>query len=119
MAIAFPGESGEYRVARDRLLEQEIELRRAMEAVAVSRRRLPPGGVVPQDYAFHGQGPGGDPSEVRLSARPGPPPSTSISRSPGRRRSSASSPSPGKRGWRHLRLLSSAGTTYGARNRSG
>jgi predicted dithiol-disulfide oxidoreductase (DUF899 family) len=36
MAIAFPGESAEYRVARDRLLEQEIELRRTMEAVAVS-----------------------------------------------------------------------------------
>jgi hypothetical protein len=27
--IAFPGESAEYRAARDRLLEQEIELRRA------------------------------------------------------------------------------------------
>ena len=49
MAVAFPGESAEYRAARDRLLEQEIELRRAMEAVAETRRRLPPGGVVPQD----------------------------------------------------------------------
>ena len=34
MAVAFPGESAEYRAARDRLLDQEIELRRAMEAVA-------------------------------------------------------------------------------------
>ena len=67
MAIAFPGESAEYRAARDLLLEQEIELRRAMEAVALARRRLPPGGVVPDDYAFHGQGPGGEPAEVRLS----------------------------------------------------
>jgi predicted dithiol-disulfide oxidoreductase (DUF899 family) len=67
MAIAFPGESAEYRAARDRLLEQEIELRRAMEAVAAARRRLPPGGIVPQDYAFHAQGPSGDPVEVRLS----------------------------------------------------
>jgi predicted dithiol-disulfide oxidoreductase (DUF899 family) len=67
MAIAFPGESAEYRAARDRLLEQEIELRRAMEAVAAARRRLPPGGVVPQDYAFQTQGLGGDPVEVRLS----------------------------------------------------
>jgi predicted dithiol-disulfide oxidoreductase (DUF899 family) len=67
MAIAFPGESAEYRAARDRLLDQEIELRRAMEAVAVARRQLPPGGVVPEDYVFHGQGPGGDPAEVRLS----------------------------------------------------
>jgi predicted dithiol-disulfide oxidoreductase (DUF899 family) len=67
MAIAFPGESAEYRVARDRLLEQEIELRRAMEAVAEARRRLPPGGIVPQDYVFQAQGPGGGPAEVRLS----------------------------------------------------
>jgi predicted dithiol-disulfide oxidoreductase (DUF899 family) len=32
MAVAFPAESPEYRAARNRLLEQEIELRRAMEA---------------------------------------------------------------------------------------
>jgi Bacterial protein of unknown function (DUF899) len=38
MRIAFPGESNEYRAARDRLLEQEIELRRDMEAVAAARR---------------------------------------------------------------------------------
>ena len=56
MAVAFPGESAEYRAARDRLLEQEIELRRAMEAVAASRRALPPGGPVPEDYVFHGPG---------------------------------------------------------------
>ena len=52
MAVAFPGESAEYRAARNRLLDREIELRRAMEAVAEARRRLPPGGVVPQDYIF-------------------------------------------------------------------
>src|SRR6266498_4273888 len=67
MGITFPGESAEYRAARDRLLEQEIELRRTMEAVAAARRRLPPGGVVPQDYVFQGQGPDGDPTDVRLS----------------------------------------------------
>ena len=67
MAIAFPGESSEYRTARNRLLEQEIELRRAMETVAATRRRLPPGGTVPHDYVFHGQGPDGGPAEVRLS----------------------------------------------------
>jgi predicted dithiol-disulfide oxidoreductase (DUF899 family) len=67
MAITFPGEAAEYRAARNRLLEQEIELRRAMEAVAATRRRLPPGGVVPQDYLFQAQGPGGDLAEVRLS----------------------------------------------------
>ena len=67
MAIAFPGESTEYRAARNRLLEQEIELRRAMEAVAAARRRLPPGGIVPQDYIFQAQGPGSGLAEVRLS----------------------------------------------------
>jgi len=67
MPIGFPGESAEYRAARNRLLEQEIELRRATEAVAEARRRLPPGGVVPEDYAFHGAGPDGAPTEVPLS----------------------------------------------------
>jgi predicted dithiol-disulfide oxidoreductase (DUF899 family) len=65
--VAFPGESAEYRAARNRLLEQEIGLRRATEAVAAARRRLPPGGVVREDYVFHGQGPDGGPAEVRLS----------------------------------------------------
>jgi predicted dithiol-disulfide oxidoreductase (DUF899 family) len=67
MTITFPGESAEYRAARNRLLEQEIELRRAMEAVAAARRRLPPGGVLPQDYVFRAQGPDGGPAAVRLS----------------------------------------------------
>ena len=67
MAVAFPGESAKYRAARNLLLEYEIELRRAMEAVAEARRGLPPGGVVPQDYLFQAQGPDGMPSRVRLS----------------------------------------------------
>jgi predicted dithiol-disulfide oxidoreductase (DUF899 family) len=67
MRMTFPGESASYRAARDRLLEQEIELRRAMEAVAVARRELPPGGVVPEDYVFEGAGADGNPAEVRLS----------------------------------------------------
>src|SRR3954449_3915155 len=62
MDITFPGESAEYRAARDRLLEREAELRRAMEAVAVERRALPPGGVVPEDYVFAGAE-----GDVRLS----------------------------------------------------
>lgn len=62
MGIAFPGESAEYRAARDRLLEREIELRRSMEEVAETRRALPPGGVVPEDYVF-----GGVDGDVRLS----------------------------------------------------
>jgi predicted dithiol-disulfide oxidoreductase (DUF899 family) len=63
----LPGESAEYRAARDRLLEQEIELRRATEAVAAARRELPPGGVVPEDYVFQGRGADGTPTDVRLS----------------------------------------------------
>lgn len=67
MTIAFPGESAEYRAARNRLLEREIALRREMEAVAVLRRTLPPGGRVPEDYEFQGAGAGGMPTTVRLS----------------------------------------------------
>ena len=67
MSTTFPGESREYRAARDRLLEQEIELRRATEAVAAARRELPPGGAVPEDYVFQGAGPDDAPTDVRLS----------------------------------------------------
>jgi predicted dithiol-disulfide oxidoreductase (DUF899 family) len=67
MGIVLPGESAEYRAARDRLLEQEIDLRRAMEGVAAARRRLPPGGVVPEDYVFEGAGADGSLTNVRLS----------------------------------------------------
>jgi predicted dithiol-disulfide oxidoreductase (DUF899 family) len=67
MSIRFPGETPEYRAARDELLEQEIELRRAMERVAAGRRALPPGGEVPKDYVFRGAGSDGAPTDVRLS----------------------------------------------------
>jgi predicted dithiol-disulfide oxidoreductase (DUF899 family) len=66
MSIAFPAESAEYRAARDRLLEREIELRRSMESVAAARRKLPPGGALREDYVFQG-GPIDGPTEVRLS----------------------------------------------------
>jgi predicted dithiol-disulfide oxidoreductase (DUF899 family) len=52
----FPGESAEYRSARNDLLAEEIELRRHIERVAAQRRTLPPGGVVPEDYRFVGEG---------------------------------------------------------------
>jgi predicted dithiol-disulfide oxidoreductase (DUF899 family) len=67
MDVNFPGESAEYRAARNRLLEEEIELRRKTEAVAAQRRELPPGGEVPEDYVFQGEGPEGEPADVRLS----------------------------------------------------
>src|SRR2546423_15599778 len=68
MSVNFPGESAEYRAARDQLLTQEIELRRSTEAVAAGRRELPPGGEVPEDYVFPGEGTNGKPAGVRLSA---------------------------------------------------
>jgi predicted dithiol-disulfide oxidoreductase (DUF899 family) len=166
MAIAFPGESVEYRAARNRLLEQEIELRRATEAVAAERRRLPPGGIVPHDYIFHGRGLHGGEAEVRLSElfapgkdslliysmmfprdpgddRPGPdrgktallplaqgpcPSCTAFldaldgaaEHAAQRVNLAAAAKAPierilefgAERGWRHLRLLSTAGATY-------
>jgi predicted dithiol-disulfide oxidoreductase (DUF899 family) len=81
MPTTFPGESTQYRTARDRLLEQEIELRRAMEAVAAARRALPPGGAV---------------SEAVVARAPLP-------------RLLAFGE---ERGWRRLRLLSAAATSF-------
>jgi len=47
----WPGESDEYRGARNALLAEEIELRRQIQRVAEHRRALPPGGVA-KDYRF-------------------------------------------------------------------
>jgi predicted dithiol-disulfide oxidoreductase (DUF899 family) len=41
-----------YRAARDKLLKEEITLRRQIEAVAVMRRKLPLGGSLKEDYVF-------------------------------------------------------------------
>jgi predicted dithiol-disulfide oxidoreductase (DUF899 family) len=166
MGVRFPGESAEYRAARDRLLRREVELRREMEAIAAERRALPPGGVVPEDYVFTGAGRGGEPVAVRMSElfspgsdtlviysymfprdsgddRPGPADgeSASLPLEQGPCPSCtalldqfdgaaehvaqhldfvtvARAPLPhlrtfaAERGWRHLRLLSCAGTTY-------
>jgi len=67
MSTRFPGESAEYRRARNRLLEQEVEFRRATEALAAARRALPAGGVVPADYVFEGVDTAGTISSVRFS----------------------------------------------------
>jgi predicted dithiol-disulfide oxidoreductase (DUF899 family) len=67
MSVSFPGESAEYRAARDGLLAREIELRRVTEEVAAARRELPPGGPIPEDYAFDGAGDGGVPASIRMS----------------------------------------------------
>ena len=46
----YPNESAEYRVARNMLLAEEIELRRHVERVAARRRALPPGGKLAKDF---------------------------------------------------------------------
>lgn len=51
-AVRFPGETPEYRSARNQLLRAEQELRQQVEAVAAMRRRLPLGGRAPEDYLF-------------------------------------------------------------------
>ncbi|MGH7024336.1 MAG: DUF899 family protein [Caulobacteraceae bacterium] len=55
-SIRMPGESAQYRSARQALLAEEIELRRHIERVAAMRRSLPPGGPVTGDYRFETEG---------------------------------------------------------------
>jgi predicted dithiol-disulfide oxidoreductase (DUF899 family) len=55
MTMHFPNETKDYRSARDKLLEAELKLRKDVEEVAALRRKLPPGGEVPEDYAFETQ----------------------------------------------------------------
>lgn len=50
--VRFPGESPSYRAARNKLLDAEIEMRRATESVAAQRRNLPLGGEIPENYVF-------------------------------------------------------------------
>jgi predicted dithiol-disulfide oxidoreductase (DUF899 family) len=151
MSLSFPGESAEYRAAREHLLEQEIELRRVSESVAAARRKLPPGGFVPEDYVFAGAdgemrmselfAPGKDslliysfmfprdPHDDRPGPADGPCPScvgfldqlegaaehasqhvnlAIVAKAPVERVLTFAR----ERGWRRLRLLSSAATTY-------
>jgi predicted dithiol-disulfide oxidoreductase (DUF899 family) len=51
-SLRYPGESAAYRRARNALLAAEIDLRQQIETVAALRRRLPVGGVVPENYTF-------------------------------------------------------------------
>ena len=64
----FPGESAEYRRARNALLREEVKLRRRLEEIAAQRRALPLGGEVRTDYAFDAWAPDEDDfSSVRFS----------------------------------------------------
>jgi len=138
----YPNESDQYRAARTALLAEEIELRRHIERVAEQRRKLPPGGPVSEDYVFAAEsGPirmselFGDhdtlvtynfmygPTRERpcpmctslLSAWDGEIPDMEqratvavIAKSPIVRLLAFKK----ERGWRHLRLYSSAGNTF-------
>ena len=48
----FPNEPKSYRVARDALLNTEINFRARAEEVAVMRRALPLGGTLKEDYVL-------------------------------------------------------------------
>jgi len=48
----FPGESEDYREARNKLLMEEQILRDQIERVAALRRELPAGGLLQEDYVF-------------------------------------------------------------------
>ncbi|MGH8307442.1 MAG: DUF899 family protein [Gammaproteobacteria bacterium] len=147
-AQRFPGETPAYRKARDKLLKEEIALRRHIESVAAQRRKLPLGGEVSEDYVFEGVDELMGVRRVRLSElfapgkdtlviynfmygpameRPCPSCTSILDALDGNAVSVsqrvnlavvAKSPLPRilafaqERGWRRLRLLSSAGNTY-------
>src|ERR1700756_2212097 len=62
--VHFPGESEEYRRARNELLEDEAALKVLSEKVAAKRRALPAGGLIREDYVFESAADG---SKVKLS----------------------------------------------------
>jgi predicted dithiol-disulfide oxidoreductase (DUF899 family) len=146
----FPNESTDYRGAREKLLELEIDARRAVEAAARARRALPRGGALARDYVFEEMPQGASqPRKIRFSELFGdkntlviysymfgpekqqPCPMCTplldgldgvgnhirqrlsfvvVAESPAQRLAGAAK----ERGWRHNRLVSSAGTTYNA-----
>jgi len=67
--LHFPNETTDYRMARNALLAEEMELRRQVERVAAHRRALPAGGEIPQDYGFEGVDGGVKMSELFTSGK--------------------------------------------------
>lgn len=65
--ISFPGETEEYRNARNNLLNEEIKLRRQVEEVARQRRSLPMGGKMKEDYIFEEIDANGKVKETKFS----------------------------------------------------
>ncbi len=50
--IRYPGESTDYRAARNKLLEAEIKLEKRLQEISDMRRALPAGGPAKQNYVF-------------------------------------------------------------------
>lgn len=63
----FPGESDDYRVARDKLLSAERSLRSKVGEVAARRQALPLGGPLKEDYIFTDALAVGAPTQSKLS----------------------------------------------------
>jgi predicted dithiol-disulfide oxidoreductase (DUF899 family) len=59
-AVRFPGETSDYRRARNELLDAEEKLREHQERVSAQRRALPPGGLIREDYIFQDASDGRD-----------------------------------------------------------
>jgi predicted dithiol-disulfide oxidoreductase (DUF899 family) len=72
VSVSFPNESSDYRAARDKLLQAEIQLRRQVAEVAAQRRELPIGGQVAEDYEFSELRSAGRIRPVRMSELFGP-----------------------------------------------
>src|ERR1700730_16894648 len=65
--LKFLNETADYRAARDRLLEAEIDLRGQVERVAQMRRALPAGGEVKEDYGFEAMTNNGNIQTVKIA----------------------------------------------------
>ena len=63
----LPNESEQYRVQRNELLQEEINLRAQAERVAAKRRELPLGGKLKEDYEFEMLDKNNDIVKIRLS----------------------------------------------------
>jgi predicted dithiol-disulfide oxidoreductase (DUF899 family) len=50
--VTYPGESADYRSARNELLRAEMDLRRKVADVAAMREKLPLGGKIKENYQF-------------------------------------------------------------------
>ena len=67
-SFRFPNEPDSYRIRRNELLESEVRLRDEIESVAASRRQLPLGGKLKENYVFEHIGSDGQTERVPFHA---------------------------------------------------